>query len=140
MPLSDTEYKEQILEELNQTGNTTLTDRVDKLWTMYEPDSYIHPDLRYLKTLEHACRWLMGQNWTKHQWVDGDSTRYDQQIMANLVLLHKEVKEVLADAKKNIPVSFTPIIGRLTTRTLNDYIGVVPDPNGARWRGDPVES
>src|SRR4051812_30558410 len=114
MPLTDEDYKAQIILEVGDTPDTFLNDRMGFLWELYA-DLAAQPRLRYWYVLKKACETLLGHVREMPDFsTQGDLSVKLNQLFTNLVAMAERAEANICAEKKGI-VAPVPLVGVLAT-------------------------
>jgi hypothetical protein len=128
-----------IAAELGALGDVQALTQLRQAWRLYEDRALVHPRLRYLYTLKHGLRVLLGQTWLNRDWTDQDQVKeLASQPHSHLINQLKQVQIEIDSLELLSRANRAPVVGRLTAEAPLEPDPGQPNPNDRGYRGDPL--
>lgn len=136
MPLTEAEYKTQILDEVGDE-DSFVASRIDRCWKMY--DALPVGQVRYLRTKLKAIDLLIGHIRKKavDYQVQGDLAEKLSQLMTHLSTMRAATAADLKAEQTGAGTGRAPASSTLTTTAPISPPTGYPDANAADYRGTP---
>lgn len=140
MALTAAQQKALIAAQLGMTGDATFESMVADLWTFYEDQALIHPQLRYLYTRRDALVSRIGSLENAFDWKEGDVSESRGQQARQFADLLKGAEEQIAFILGQLRGNRGPKVGAITRVapiSREDTVDLV-EPSDRAYRGDPL--
>lgn len=136
MPLSDSDLKGMILEEMGQFNNPFLALTIETvLWPLYEEKSFIAPRLQYLYVKRHAMDWLRSQ----HNPSPGQQATLEEDPQVTLrAKLRNEAHDEIEKVERKSAASRLAVVGQSNVTSPLENERHEGNPNDRYYRGDPL--
>lgn len=129
MPITDTQYKRLILQEVGKVDDTNFPPLLEVLWSLYEPFGNIAVMVQFAYVKRHAILLAMGDVVADYDTQELNIVRKESQKFTNYERLLKVNDGLITWAESYYNYDGAYLIGQIKKQTPIEYDDVLWSPN-----------